>query len=162
MLEIDITFGKSSAPALAVNAALAAQGVTAIFGPSGAGKSTLLRVIAGLERTAQGTEIYVTHRGLEDVYEGDRKDSTTWRGRPSDAIPLIEKSLELDPAFTVALNTLALDVGTYDLTASVVANNGNPPIGVIANAQRAYESLGMGDAGYKMYEAALPARAVSS
>ena len=54
MLEIDITFGKSTAPALAVNAALAAQGVTAIFGPSGAGKSTLLRVIAGLERTAQG------------------------------------------------------------------------------------------------------------
>lgn len=38
-----------------------------------------------LERTAQGTEIYVTHRGLEEVYEGDRKDSTTWRGRPSDA-----------------------------------------------------------------------------
>jgi len=54
MLEIDITFGKSTAPALAVNAALAAQGVTAIFGPSGAGKSTLLRVIAGLERSAQG------------------------------------------------------------------------------------------------------------
>lgn len=38
-----------------------------------------------LERTAQGTEIYVTHRGLEEVYEGDRKDRTTWRGRPSDA-----------------------------------------------------------------------------
>lgn len=37
-----------------------------------------------LERTAQGTEIYVTHRGLEEVYEGDRKDRTTWRGRPSD------------------------------------------------------------------------------
>ena len=38
-----------------------------------------------LERTTQGTEIYVTHRGLEEVYEGDRKDRTTWRGRPSDA-----------------------------------------------------------------------------
>lgn len=38
-----------------------------------------------LERTAQGTEIYVTHRGLEEVYEGDRKERTTWRGRPSDA-----------------------------------------------------------------------------
>ena len=38
-----------------------------------------------LERTAQGTEVYVTHRGLEEVFEGDRKDRTTWRGRPSDA-----------------------------------------------------------------------------
>lgn len=38
-----------------------------------------------LERTSQGTEVYVTHRGLEEVYESDRKDRTTWRGRPSDA-----------------------------------------------------------------------------
>ena len=38
-----------------------------------------------LERTPQGTEVYVTHRGLEEVYEGDRKDRTTWRGRPSDS-----------------------------------------------------------------------------
>ena len=38
-----------------------------------------------LERTAQGTEIYVTHRGMEEVFEGDRKERTTWRGRPSDA-----------------------------------------------------------------------------
>lgn len=37
-----------------------------------------------LERTAEGVEIYVTHRGLQEVYEGDRKDRTTWRGRPSD------------------------------------------------------------------------------
>ena len=37
-----------------------------------------------LERTAQGTEVYVTHRGLEEVFEGDRKDRTTWRNRPSD------------------------------------------------------------------------------
>lgn len=37
-----------------------------------------------LERTAQGTEVYVTHRGLEEVFESDRKDRTTWRGRPSD------------------------------------------------------------------------------
>jgi outer membrane protein assembly factor BamC len=38
-----------------------------------------------LERTAQGTEVYVTHRGMEEVFEGDRKERTTWRGRPSDA-----------------------------------------------------------------------------
>ena len=41
-----------------------------------------------------------------------------------------------------ALNMLALDVGTYDLSASVKSNDGNPPIGVILNAQRAYDSFG--------------------
>ena len=38
-----------------------------------------------IERTPQGTEVYVTHRGMEEVFEGDRKERTTWRGRPSDA-----------------------------------------------------------------------------
>ncbi len=37
-----------------------------------------------LERTAQGTEIYVSHQGLQEVYVGERREQTTWRGRPSD------------------------------------------------------------------------------
>jgi outer membrane protein assembly factor BamC len=38
-----------------------------------------------IERTASGSEIYVSHRGMEEVYEDNRKDRTTWRPRPSDA-----------------------------------------------------------------------------
>lgn len=37
---------------LAIEAALPASGITAVFGPSGCGKTTLLRCIAGLERAA--------------------------------------------------------------------------------------------------------------
>jgi outer membrane protein assembly factor BamC len=37
-----------------------------------------------LERTADGTEIYISHRGIEEVYAGERKESTEWRARPSD------------------------------------------------------------------------------
>lgn len=37
-----------------------------------------------IERTATGSEIYVTHRGLTEVYEDARKERTTWRARPSD------------------------------------------------------------------------------
>lgn len=37
-----------------------------------------------LERTAAGTEIYLTHRGAEEVYADERRETTTWRGRPSD------------------------------------------------------------------------------
>lgn len=38
-----------------------------------------------VERTADGTEIYVSHRGMEEVYAGSQKDSTTWQLRPADA-----------------------------------------------------------------------------
>lgn len=38
-----------------------------------------------LERGVDGTtEIYVSHRGAEEVLVGQQKDSTTWTGRPSD------------------------------------------------------------------------------
>jgi outer membrane protein assembly factor BamC len=37
-----------------------------------------------VERTAAGSEIYIAHRGAEEVYVGERRENTTWRGRPSD------------------------------------------------------------------------------
>ncbi|MFY3386484.1 outer membrane protein assembly factor BamC [Paracidovorax sp. MALMAid1276] len=38
-----------------------------------------------LERTASGgTEIYITHRGLVEVYGSQTKDNTVWQPRPSD------------------------------------------------------------------------------
>ena len=37
-----------------------------------------------VERTASGSEIYIAHRGAEEVYINERKETTTWRGRPSD------------------------------------------------------------------------------
>ena len=38
-----------------------------------------------VERTATGSEIYIAHRGLEEVYTSERKESTTWRARSSDS-----------------------------------------------------------------------------
>jgi outer membrane protein assembly factor BamC len=37
-----------------------------------------------VERTATGSEIYIAHRGVSEVYTSERKDNTTWRARPSD------------------------------------------------------------------------------
>jgi outer membrane protein assembly factor BamC len=37
-----------------------------------------------LERGPQGTEIYITHRGLEEVYTNELKDNTGWRPRDND------------------------------------------------------------------------------
>ena len=37
-----------------------------------------------VERTATGSEIYISHRGMEEVYSGERKESTVWRPRAPD------------------------------------------------------------------------------
>lgn len=37
-----------------------------------------------IERTATGSEIYITHQGLTEEYEDNRKEHTVWRARPSD------------------------------------------------------------------------------
>ena len=60
-------------------------------------RSTLGRVFDGLystserdryrsrvERSATGSEIYISHRGMVEVYEGARKESTVWQPRPTD------------------------------------------------------------------------------
>jgi len=37
-----------------------------------------------VERTANGSEVYLTHKGMVEVVRGDLKDSTVWQPRPSD------------------------------------------------------------------------------
>jgi outer membrane protein assembly factor BamC len=49
------------------------------------GERDLYRVRVERSATAGGgTEIYLTHRGAEEIYSSDRKDSTQWRARPND------------------------------------------------------------------------------
>jgi outer membrane protein assembly factor BamC len=44
-----------------------------------------------VERTATGSEVYITHRGIEEVYTSERKESTIWRPRAND--PQLEAEL---------------------------------------------------------------------
>ncbi len=37
-----------------------------------------------VERTAAGSEVYISHRGAQEVYTSQQKDSTVWQPRPSD------------------------------------------------------------------------------
>lgn len=37
-----------------------------------------------IERTPTGSDVYITHRGMAEVYMGDRKESTVWQPRPAD------------------------------------------------------------------------------
>jgi len=44
-----------------------------------------------VERTPTGTEVYITHRGMIEVYVGERRESTTWQPRQPD--PQLEGEL---------------------------------------------------------------------
>ena len=37
-----------------------------------------------VERTPNGSEVYITHRGMEEKYIGERKESTVWQPRAAD------------------------------------------------------------------------------
>ncbi|NUZ05029.1 outer membrane protein assembly factor BamC [Schlegelella sp. ID0723] len=60
-------------------------------------RSTIGRVFDGLystgeldkfrtriERTPTGSDVYITHRGMVEVYQGERRESTVWQARPTD------------------------------------------------------------------------------
>ena len=44
-----------------------------------------------LERTATGSEVTIAHRGAEEIYASERRETTTWRVRPSD--PMLEAEM---------------------------------------------------------------------
>ncbi|MEO0004142.1 MAG: hypothetical protein RLZZ22_1834, partial [Pseudomonadota bacterium] len=70
-----------------------------------------------LERNAQGgSEIYISHRGMIEVYGSDKKESTVWQPRASD--------VELEAEF---LRRLMLKLGTTPEQAKAVLTAGSPP-----------------------------------
>ncbi|MDP1534229.1 MAG: outer membrane protein assembly factor BamC [Rubrivivax sp.] len=71
-----------------------------------------------VERTAAGSEIYITHRGLEEVYTSERKDSTVWRPRATD--------IQLEAEF---LSRLMVRMGTPEEAArTAVASAPDQPV----------------------------------
>jgi outer membrane protein assembly factor BamC len=66
-----------------------------------------------IERTATGSEIYVTHHGLSEEYEDNaKKERTVWRGRPND--PGLEAEM---------LSRLMLKLGASKEAAVAVQND---------------------------------------
>ena len=76
-----------------------------------------------MERTANGTEIFISHRGMQEVYSTSRQDQTVWQPRPSDP--------ELEAEF---LRRLMVKLGVSQEQSKIIAAAGAPaPIARVAN-----------------------------
>lgn len=70
-----------------------------------------------LERNAAGgTEIYISHRGMMEVYNSAQKDQTVWQPRPTD--------VELETEF---LRRLMVKLGSSETQAQAAVNSAPPP-----------------------------------
>lgn len=78
-----------------------------------------------IERTANGTEIYISHRGMAEEYEDNRKERTTWRARPSD--PGLEAEM---------LSRLMLKLGATKEAAAAVKQEKAPEVAAAPTTAR--------------------------
>jgi outer membrane protein assembly factor BamC len=70
-----------------------------------------------VERTPNGSEVYLTHRGMIEVYSGDRKETTVWQPRPAD--PQLEAEM---------LQRIMLKLGVKDEQAKATVTAGGTPL----------------------------------
>jgi outer membrane protein assembly factor BamC len=62
-----------------------------------------------VERGSTGTDIFISHRGMQEVYTSQSRDSTNWQNRPSD--PTLEAEM---------LSRLMLKLGGQDTAAKAI------------------------------------------
>ncbi len=73
-----------------------------------------------VERTATGSDIYITHRGLEEKYVGERRESTIWESRAADP------SLEAEFLSRLMVKLGAKDEEAKTVIATASATTGGP------------------------------------
>ncbi len=77
-----------------------------------------------VERSGAGTEVYITHRGMIEVYRGERKENTVWQPRAPD--PQLEGEL---------LSRLMLRLGATEELAKTALVAPGAPAGAAARAR---------------------------
>ena len=99
-----------------------------------------------IERNAQGgSEIYISHRGMIEVYTSEKKESTAWQPRPSD--PELEAEflrrlmLKLGTSPEQAMAVLSAD--SPPQAASTISINGVPTLQLAEGFDRAWRRVGL-------------------
>ncbi len=105
-----------------------------------------------VERTATGSDIYITHRGLAEVYIGSpQKDSTVWQPRPADpqleATFLSRLMVKLGATEEVAKATVATAAASAPSAgparARLVAGSPSPTLQLDDDFDRAWRRVGV-------------------
>ncbi|MGZ5714167.1 MAG: outer membrane protein assembly factor BamC [Caldimonas sp.] len=73
-----------------------------------------------VERTPAGSDIYISHRGMEEKYIGERKESTVWQPRPTD------RSLEAEFLSRLMVKLGAKDEDAKAVVATATATSSGP------------------------------------
>jgi outer membrane protein assembly factor BamC len=102
-----------------------------------------------VERNGTGTDIYVTHRGLAEVYVGERKESTTWQPRPAEpqleaeflARLMVKLGGREEQARSMVQTSAAAPAGPA--RARTVANQPGPTLQVDDGFDRAWRRVGL-------------------
>ena len=99
-----------------------------------------------IERNAQGgSEIYSSHRGMQEVYTSDKKESTAWQPRPSD--PELEaeflRRLMLKLGTSPEQAKAVLTTSTQPQAARTVNVNGVPTLQLAEGFDRAWRRVGL-------------------
>ncbi|MBT2304486.1 outer membrane protein assembly factor BamC [Variovorax paradoxus] len=98
-----------------------------------------------LERTPNGTEIFVSHRGMEEVYNTARKDQTVWQPRATD--PELEteflRRLMVKLGVSQEQSKLLAATSAPARTATVANVGGQPVVQINENFERAWRRVGL-------------------
>ena len=101
-----------------------------------------------VERNAQGgVEVYITHRGMVEVYSSERKDQTIWQPRAADPELEIEfmrrLMLKIGGASTATVAGAASKDATAAVSTAVLKVNNLPVIEIPDDFDRAWRRLGV-------------------
>jgi outer membrane protein assembly factor BamC len=98
-----------------------------------------------LERTGRGTEIFISHRGMEEVYSTSSKDQTVWQPRAND--PELEteflRRLMVRLGVSEEQSRALAAVDASPRTATVGNVNGQPVVQINENFERAWRRVGL-------------------
>lgn len=99
-----------------------------------------------IERSASGSEVYLSHRGVVEVYSGDRKESTVWQPRPADAqleAEMLQRIMLKLGAKEEQVKTAAADTPNAPARARIVAGQAAATLQVDDGFDRAWRRVGL-------------------
>ncbi len=98
-----------------------------------------------VERTAAGSEVYISHRGMQEVYTNQQQDQTRWQ--PRDADPELEAQMLARLMVKLGARTeqaqAAVDVPAAQPRARVVSEGGAQAVQLDEGFDRAWRRVGL-------------------